>query len=277
MAEPRPAASVVLVRPGRDRSPAESAEVFLLERHAGMAFAAGMAVFPGGAVDSADAEGWDPGTWTGPDASWWSARLGVDASRARAVVAAAVRETLEETGVLVASAPGAVPGPVVHAAEWQADRAALTDGRVSLAEVLRRRGLALRSDLLTPLACWVTPVARPRRYRTWFFRAELPEGQEPRLLTSEADRGAWWRLGDAIDAHRDGRLALMPPQEHMLLGLYADLAGLPSAAAPAAGDVPVPVVTPVDTGTEPGAPVEGPPALRELARRVAEARAAVSR
>jgi hypothetical protein len=62
-----------------------------------------------------------------------------------------------------------------------------------------------------------------------------------------------------------------------LLGLYADLAGLPPAAAPAAGDVPVPVVTPVDTGTQPGASVEVPLALRELARRVADARAAVSR
>src|SRR5687768_15405555 len=115
-AEPRDAATVVLLRPGS--SGAAGSEVYLLRRQTSMAFAGGMCVFPGGGVDPRD---FDPpsdegpglvdrGLWAGPSPAEWAARLGCDEPMARALVCAAVRETFEESSVLLA---GAGPSEVV--------------------------------------------------------------------------------------------------------------------------------------------------------------------
>ena len=102
-AEPRDAATVVLLRPG-----AAGPEVYLLRRQASMAFAAGMCVFPGGGVDPRDFDA--DVAWAGPSPAAWASRLGVDEAMARALVCAAVRETFEESGVLLA---GPSPSSVV--------------------------------------------------------------------------------------------------------------------------------------------------------------------
>ena len=81
-------------------------QVFLQRRVAGMAFAGGMTVFPGGGVDTGDRP--DPGLWRGPGADWWARRFGCSPDEAGALVVAAVRETFEECGVLLAG-PGALP------------------------------------------------------------------------------------------------------------------------------------------------------------------------
>ncbi|HEX5402792.1 MAG TPA: NUDIX hydrolase, partial [Pseudonocardiaceae bacterium] len=94
-AVPRHAATVILARDG-----AAGIEVFLLRRVMGMAFAGGMTVFPGGGVDQRDADA--SVAWTGPPADWWAERFGCEPGLARALVCAAVRETFEESGVLLA-------------------------------------------------------------------------------------------------------------------------------------------------------------------------------
>ncbi|MCW2829166.1 MAG: hypothetical protein JWQ67_2782, partial [Marmoricola sp.] len=94
-AEPRNAATVVLMRPG-----SEGPEVYLLRRQTSMAFAGGMCVFPGGGVDPRDFD--HAIAWAGPSPQEWAARLGTDEATARALVCAAVRETFEESGVLLA-------------------------------------------------------------------------------------------------------------------------------------------------------------------------------
>ena len=89
---------------------------------------------------------------------------------------AAVRETFEESGVLLA---GTSPHTVVAdttGEDWEADRVALEKRDLAFTEFLARRGLVLRSDLLGVWSGWLTPVFEPRRYRTWFFVAELPGG-----------------------------------------------------------------------------------------------------
>ena len=96
-AEPRDAATVVLMRPG---TTATGPEVYLLRRQASMAFAAGMCVFPGGGVDPRDFD--HAVAWAGPAPAEWAERLGTDEATARALVCAAVRETFEESGVLLA-------------------------------------------------------------------------------------------------------------------------------------------------------------------------------
>src|SRR5262249_32344652 len=112
---------------------------------------------------------------------------------------AAVRETFEEAGILLAGIPDeelVVPeGP-----DWDADRAALTAGELSLAELLARRGLVLRADLLTPWARWITPLAEPRRFDTRFFAAALPAGQTVVGHAAEADQIAWLRPADGLAA-----------------------------------------------------------------------------
>src|SRR6516164_3540993 len=99
-AVPRDAATVILVRPDPEVS---GAEVFLLRRTRALEFAPGACVFPGGSVDERDA---DPAigetAWAGPTAADLGGQLGITADRARGLVCAAVRETFEESGVLLA-------------------------------------------------------------------------------------------------------------------------------------------------------------------------------
>jgi 8-oxo-dGTP pyrophosphatase MutT (NUDIX family) len=244
---PRDAATVMLLRPGP--SPACAAaggpglQVYMLRRRPSMAFAPGAYVFPGGSVDATDDD--DAVAWAGPDAGEWGRRLDAPAGLARALVCAAVRETFEESGVLLAgpaeSGPGPVPaqdglagdGPVLAGAGddgWEADRQALLAGSLTLAGLLRSRGLVLRSDLLRPWARWITPVTEERRYDTRFFAAALPAGQHARDVGGEADETAWMEPGAALAAASRGEIALMPPTA-VTLGELRSCGQVPAALA----------------------------------------------
>ena len=203
-AVPRRAATVMLLKDG----PAGTV-VHMLRRRASMAFAGGAYAYPGGGVDPRDDEHHIHSA--GPTRAWWAARLGVDETTAQAIVCAAVRETYEEAGVLLAGpTPESVVGDTTGA-EWEADRAALVARDLSFAEFLERRGLVLRSDLLGAWTRWITPEFEPRRYDTWFFVAALPEGQRTRNASTEADRTVWIRPQDAADGYDKGELLMMPP------------------------------------------------------------------
>lgn len=217
---PRPAATVMLLR-DTDGGLA----VFLLQRHSRMDFAPGTTVFPGGGVDDRDRD-FDI-AWTGPEPAWWAQRLGVDEGLALALVCAAVRETFEECGVLLAGRSAEAALGDTSGEDWQADRQALAGKSISLAELLIRRGLMLRSDLLTPWARWITPEAEPRRYDTRFFVARLPEGQRALGGTGESDEAAWLRPDAALAAAEAGDLALLPPTVVTL----QELAAHPDVAA----------------------------------------------
>lgn len=201
-ATPKDAATVVLLRDGT-----RGIEAFLLRRVAGMAFAGGMTVFPGGGVDTRDAEA-NP-AWSGPQPSWWAGTFDCDTRLAGALVCAAVRETFEESGVLLA---GPEPDTVVADTTGHGDaRQSLVRREYSFAEFLAETGLVLRADLLRPWANWVTPAEEPRRYDARFFVAALPDGQRADGITSEADHAYWRRPADAIDDWKSGRCGLLPP------------------------------------------------------------------
>jgi 8-oxo-dGTP pyrophosphatase MutT (NUDIX family) len=229
-AAPRDAATVILVRSGPRADGAAGVEVFLLRRTKALEFAPGACVFPGGSVDERDAgpaiaeEG-----WVGPAPGDLGRLLGISAERARALVHAAVRETFEESGVLLAgpSPTELVPASAVLAEE----RHRLLDGSLSLGELLSRHRLAVRADLLTPWARWITPEISPRRFDTWFFAAALPDGQLAGLAAAgpgESDSGAWWRPAAALEAARAGEITLLPPTAVTLaeLAAYQDIAGV---------------------------------------------------
>ncbi|MDX6248971.1 MAG: hypothetical protein QOF10_2331 [Kribbellaceae bacterium] len=203
-AEPRPASTVILLR-----DTATGPEVYLLRRQQSMAFAAGMTVFPGGRVDPTDSSIAD--SWSGPPPSEFGDRLGCSADAAAAYVAAAVRETFEESGVLLA---GPSDGSVVADTtgdDWEADRVALEARTLGFADFLHRRGLVLRADLLGAWAHWITPEFEPRRYDTAFFVAALPAGQVTRDVTSESDQVAWLHPASAVQAVEAGDVLMLPP------------------------------------------------------------------
>jgi len=243
--EARSASTVVLLRAGA--VPAEgSLEVYLLRRHVDMAFAAGMCVFPGGGVDPRDFD--FEIAWPGPPPSQWATLLGTDEALARALVCAAVRETFEESGILFA---GTTPDTVVEDTtgdDWESDRRRLEARELSFTDFLQRRGLTLRADLLRVWGSWLTPVFEPRRFRAWFFVAELPEGQRTRDVSTESDEVTWLSVRDAIAAVDAGDMLMLPPTYCTCLELYGLTTPAEALAAAASRDL-VPV--------EPAAQLDG--------------------
>jgi 8-oxo-dGTP pyrophosphatase MutT (NUDIX family) len=202
---PRPAATVMLIRdnPG-------GISVFLMRRHSGMEFAAGVMVFPGGGVDDRDRNAQI--AWTGPPPTWWAQRFGVETELAEALLCAAARETFEECGVLFAGPADDPRGIVGDASVYRDSRLALADRTLSFADFLQRENLVLRADLLRPWANWVTPEAeRTRRYDTFFFVGALPEGQRADGENTESDRADWTTPAAAIADFEAGRCFLLPP------------------------------------------------------------------
>ncbi|MCD4523421.1 NUDIX domain-containing protein [Nocardioides sp. cx-173] len=242
--EPRNAATVVLMRPSAD-GPA----VYLLRRQVSMEFAGGMCVFPGGGVDPRDFDA--TVAWAGPSAAEWAARLGTDEETARALVCAAVRETFEESGVLLAGTSESNVVADTTGDEWEADRHALESRELAMTDFLTRRGLVLRTDLLGAWDAWLTPVFEPKRYRTWFFVASLPEGQLTRDVSTESSSVHWVPARTAADEADRGELAMLPPTYLTCLeigGLDGPDAVLAEARGRSTLEVFMPTVEPLGDG-----------------------------
>jgi len=202
MPEPRPprlSATVLLVRDG-----APGLEVFMVERHHQIDFATGALVFPGGQVDPADA-----------DASLASRCAGGDAldADARVLRVAAIRETFEEAGVLLARRRGEralVDAPTLAGIE-QRHRAALNAGTRTLAELAAAEDLELACDLLVPFAHWITPVFMPKRFDTWFFVVAAPTDQVA-LHDGHESVDSVWITPEGAEAERSaGRRTIIFP------------------------------------------------------------------
>ena len=198
----RDASTVVLLRDG-----APSVEAWLLTRVARMAFAAGMTVFPGGRVEPGDA-----------DLPW----VGVPPAEP-ALVGAAVRETFEETGVLLG----------VPRLDLRAARADVEAGRALFGALLRSHGAAIDASGLRPWARWITPEAEARRYDTRFFVAALPAGAEPAAVTGEAVRAGWVPVAEALGQRDRGERRMLPPTIMTLRSLapYGAVADVLAAAS----------------------------------------------
>lgn len=259
--EPRNAATVVLLRDSQ-----AGPEVYLMRRQVSMDFAGGMCVFPGGGVDERDFDG--SVAWAGPSPESWADRLGAeDEHVARALVCAAVRETFEESGVLLAGPSEDSVVADTTGEDWEADRVALESRELSMTEFLTRRGLVLRTDLLGTWSGWLTPVFEPKRYRTWFFVARLPEGQRTRDVSSESSSVVWQPALAAVDEVDAGEMAMLPPTYLTCLhvGQHATAAEVLAATGERRVEMFMPEVEPMAEGWTLSMPDEVKPLV--LARR----------
>ncbi|MFE7419229.1 NUDIX hydrolase [Rhodococcus koreensis] len=240
---PKDASTVILIRDAAAGAAASGIEVFLLRRVKGMAFAGGMTVFPGGGVDPSDAEA--EVDWAGPSVDWWAGRFSTDAARAKALVCAAVRETFEECGVLLAG-PSA-DTVVADTSRYAQARTQLESRELSFSDFLKRENLVLRADLLRPWANWITPVGEGRRYDTRFFVAAAPQGQIADGATSEAEEVQWQSPAAALAHWQGGGSILLPPTWSQLTALSA----FGSVADVLAAEPEIPVILPtLITGEE---------------------------
>ena len=204
VAEPKPAATVVMLRDAAD-----TIEVLLLKRHRASGFVPGAYVFPGGRTDEADdapalLENCPIPDGAVPAHFWFGA----------------VREVFEETGILLAR---------TKENEWAADatssetmeewRLRLMQGEATLLDVINGENLRIDLEGVAYFAHWITPVAEPRRYDTRFFIAAVPDGRVARPDAREMDDAIWISPAQALANFREGRLPMVFPTVHTLQDL----------------------------------------------------------
>lgn len=151
----------------------------------------GTVAFPGGMVEHTDDV--DAGIgWAGPSPAAWAKTLGIeDVALARKHVVAVIRETFEETGILLAGSDASSLIDVVPSAEWMKKREALAAQEFSFPELLGKRGLVLRTDLLKPVVNWISPDFAHRRFNTRYFAAAAPANQTATPLASKSSWARW--------------------------------------------------------------------------------------
>lgn len=232
---PRPAATVMLLRDGR-----QGMEVLLLQRAPTTPFVPGAHVFPGGAVDLSDADHDD--IVVGLDRAEANRILGVDEG-GRAFWLTAVRESIEEAGVLLAVDGDGRPVDSQHPvfAELDATRIALEAGTRSLADLYRQHRLRVPLDQVAYVSRWITPAISPRRFDARFFAAAMPEGQHAGADGWEAVDAGWWKPADALSDWQAGRIDLIEPTVEslqLLCGHESAAAAMAvlHAAVPAGGE-----------------------------------------
>ncbi len=218
---PLPAATVTLVRDGP-----QGLEVLMMKRNLQSGFVPGKYLFPGGAVDKADAANGVYARCTGLDDETASRRLGVPA-HGLAYWIAAIRESFEEAGLLLARAATGQPVGHAQATELSRHRKAVADGELAFEALLHDAGLQLAVDELVYFSHWITPAGAPRRYDTRFFIAQAPAGQEPAHDNEETIESIWVSPRAGVERYGAGTFKMLTPTIHTLR-LFA---GYESAAA----------------------------------------------
>ena len=212
----KPAATVIIARDAESDGP--GIEIFMLRRTSQAAFAGGMYVFPGGRVEDEDhAHSLDPfRTGPGPAQERQVQAIG---DHWRGFWIAAIRETFEESGLLLAYDAA---GDMLHWSEpatarrFEAHRDALNRGDLDLLELCRQEHITLACDHVHFYNRWVTPLGRPRRFDTRFFIAEAPAHQVGTHDQRETVHSIWIAPRKALDQHAAGQLGLMAVTERQL-------------------------------------------------------------
>ena len=209
--KPKEAATVILVRQALD----DSWEIFLARRHRHQSFMAGAFVFPGGQLENSDGDPELCGLLADdfhPQALLQNNSLTEDA--ARGFFVAAIRETFEEAGILLA---GDSCGNFISLqqeeviARFSGYRRDLNSHQLSFQEIIHRENLFLFPNALIPYSHWITPESAAKRFDTYFFLARLPRGQEAVSDCAELTELLWVSPQNALQMHFSGKISLMPP------------------------------------------------------------------
>lgn len=189
----KPAATLVLLREAKEIP----FEVFMVVRHHQIDVASGALVFPGGKVETQDA---DQGILE--KCSHSNIRHDL-----MPFAVAVIREAFEETGVLLARRAGEtalIDANKLKTLEHYREK--LVQESISFAEMLCTEELELATDQLLHYAHWITPNMAPKRFDTHFFIAKAPndqialhDGEEAvdsiwraaETLLKEAEQGKW--------------------------------------------------------------------------------------
>ncbi len=201
-APPRPATTVLLLRPSKPGDAGSPLEVFMVVRHHQIDSFSGALVFPGGKLEDADGDKSLRARCGGAD------KIGDAELKFRV---AGVREAFEECGVLLARKRGerALIGAAdlkVIETKW---RAKLAKDEASIVDMVEAEDLEIATDLMTPYAHWITPTFVPKRFDTWFFLAEAPEDQIALHDGSESTDSVWIGAQEAIDEATAGKRTLV--------------------------------------------------------------------
>ena len=225
----RPAATVMLIDDRPDL------QVYMLQRNANTVFAGGMWVFPGGAVDHQD------------DASYYkdiaTHRTDAEASELMALpddglayYMAAIRETFEEAGILLAL-HAEVESPLVISPEdtprFNNYRDMLNAGEIELKTILENENLLADVGQMHYVARWITPLGSPRRFDARFFIARIPSNQIPQHDDSELVNSAWLTPREILERIDREEMVLMTVTERMIrsLALFESASQVIEAAA----------------------------------------------
>ncbi len=202
--ETRLAATILLLRDSKDQL-----EVFMVERHHKIDFAEGALVFPGGKTEASDALSELQAYCSGADP---------ELERDNTVRVAAIRETFEECGVLLARPRGAqelVDGARLEsiARRYRDD---LQKGGCTMLDVVKAEDLELAFDLLVPFAHWITPEFMPKRFDTHFFLVAAPPDQLAVHDGFESVDSLWTTIPHALELEKTGqRTIIFPTLENM--------------------------------------------------------------
>jgi 8-oxo-dGTP pyrophosphatase MutT (NUDIX family) len=207
---PRPASTILLLRDART---ANEIEVFMMVRHYEIDFNSGALVFPGGSVDRNDNE-----IIARPEL--YAGGEGLDAASLSFRIAA-IRETFEESGILLARPKGSDRlVDARRAAEIEAThRAALNERKTTFLDVLAQNDLWLALGELVPYAHWITPEGMPKRFDTWFFLAAAPPDQLGAHDGRESTDSIWVSPREALQGGESGRFKLPFPTTRNLIRL----------------------------------------------------------
>ena len=222
-AVPRHAASVLLLRERRD-----DIEVLLTRRHEDMAFMGGMWVFPGGTLCLADQSAEALRLISEPARSQCHRMRDLEGNAlpdatCMALAIAAIRETFEESGVLLATTADGQHCDDERLTRLRLRRGAIVSQPQLFATSLQEEHLHLDAAALVYWSHWITPSVVPKRFDTRFFLAPLPSEQVASVDTIEATEMKWMTPAAVIAAAHDGTMKISRPTLYNLMELDASV------------------------------------------------------
>lgn len=188
-----PAATMILLDDRPDL------QVLMLLRNDSSGFVASHTIFPGGAIEQDDRSStWDD-LISGLTNEEADEQLRTE--EARSYWIAAIRETIEEVGVVIGSDEEGL----------LEDRKTLENGTANFSQIISQRALSLNLSAVKPISRWITPKGGSRRYDTYFFVARSRSSVIPRVDGKEAVEVFWITPSEALQKWELGELTMISP------------------------------------------------------------------